>query len=279
MVKPTSSPLNPTLRFTCSGNYGGVLLPALPGSRLCELFAALISVFEHSWQIEYIHGSNDVFANAPLLYILCNSLWESNIRCLDRQTNHISFNLIREPDIALSNSLHDIREDLVRLSNGVAESIRYARPSVAKYFENLPEMGSVSNRSDALTRLADIHKRAEKLHTFLMETFQLLVNTVAVRDSQYSITQAKEALKQTQEGLKQTEQSVFLTTLAAVHLPLSLASGLFGMNLNEINGAAPRVWAFIVVVVGLTLLTFAAIGLGKRRFGRQRSRKARLERQ
>lgn len=94
-----------------------------------------------------------------------------------------------------------------------------------------------------------------------METFQLLMNTVVIRDSQYSIAQ-------TEQALKQTEQTVFLIRLAAVYLPLSLAIGLFGMNLHEINEATPQVWAFIIVVVALMSLTFAAFRTGKRGSGR-----------
>jgi len=280
VIQPASIRVRPTLRFPYSGNYGGVLLPALPGARLCELFSALTSVFQHYWQIEYIHSVNYVFANAPLLYVLCNSLWESNLRSLNEKVNHISFHSIRNPNLSISNSLHDIREDLVRLTNSVDETILYARSSITSYLQSIPIASKFQTTSrDSLARLADINKRAEKLHAFLMETFQLLVNTVAVRDSQYSIKQAEEALKQTQQSLKQTEQSVFLTRLAAVYLPLSVTTGLFGMNLQEINGAVPRVWAFFVVVVGLTVLTLGAFGAGRRGFGRAQKRETALETQ
>ena len=86
------------------------------------LFPALTSVFQHYWQIEYIHESIDVFANVPLLYVLCNSLWESNLRNLNQKTNHISFHSIRNPNLAISDSLHDIREDLVHLMNSIDET-------------------------------------------------------------------------------------------------------------------------------------------------------------
>jgi len=238
----------------------------------------LISVLQHYWQIEYIHSVNGIFANAPLLYVLCNSLWESNLRNLNEKINHINFHSIRNPNLSISDSLHDIREDLARLMSSVDETTLYARSSVSTYLQNIPVASKFQTKSrDSLARLADINKRAEKLHVFLMETFQLLVNTVAVRDSQYSIKQAEEALKQTQQSLKQTEQSVFLTRLAAVYLPLSVTTGLFGMNLREINGAVPRVWAFIVVVVGLTGLTLGAFGAGRRGFGRAQRREAALE--
>jgi len=84
-----------------------------------------------------------------------------------------------------------------------------------------------------MVRLANIQRRAEKLQDFCMETFQLLMPTTVIRGGQHSIAQ-------TEQALKQTEQTVFLTRLAAVCLPLSPTTGMFRMNLHEINEATPR---------------------------------------
>ena len=91
-----------------------------------------------------------------------------------------------------------------------------------------------------------------QLQSLLLETFDILVSTLAVQESQTSVTQAK-------ESLKQTEQSILLTRLAALYLPVSAATGIFGMNLKDINGSNPQFWAFLAVFFGFLILTALAM--------------------
>lgn len=264
--RPHESRRGPTLHFTYSRNYGGILLPPPSGTSLCHLFAALAVIFGHRWQVIYIFESDGAFANVPFLYLMSHSLWESNRRDLDRQIRHVSFRSIRNPNLQISDSLHDMREDLAILHDNLAKTIWYVRPDVKAYFENLAKVSAdVASRRNPLQRLPDILAQTEKLHDFFIETFQLLVNTIVVRDSQNSLKQAEQALLQTKESLEQTRQSIFLSRLAAVYLPLSVATGVFGMNLREINGAMPRAWAFVVVLLGLLLLTAGPFYFGNQR--------------
>jgi len=50
----------------------------------------------------------------------------------------------------------------------------------------------------------------------------------------------------------QAQRATLLTILAAIYLPLTLVTGIFGMNIFEISEHAPRFWACIlgVVVIG-----------------------------
>lgn len=54
---------------------------------------------------------------------------------------------------------------------------------------------------------------------------------------------------------KQAQRATLLTILAVIYLPLTLVTGIFGMNIKEINGGAPLFWSCIiglVVIAGLT---------------------------
>ena len=53
----------------------------------------------------------------------------------------------------------------------------------------------------------------------------------------------------------QTRRSTALTTLAAIYSPLSLATGVFGMNIWEINQGSPRWW--VAFALGLDLLVIS----------------------
>lgn len=48
---------------------------------------------------------------------------------------------------------------------------------------------------------------------------------------------------------QQAQRATLLTILAAVYLPLTLVTGIFGMNIKEINGGAPLFWACIVALI------------------------------
>jgi Mg2+ and Co2+ transporter CorA len=58
---------------------------------------------------------------------------------------------------------------------------------------------------------------------------------------------------------QQAQRATLLTILAAIYLPLTLVTGIFGMNIVEINEHAPRFWVCIVglvVIGGATAMGF-----------------------
>ena len=58
---------------------------------------------------------------------------------------------------------------------------------------------------------------------------------------------------------QQAQRATLLTILAAIYLPLTLVTGIFGMNILEINEHAPRFWVCIlglVVIGGITAAGF-----------------------
>ncbi|KAF2444033.1 hypothetical protein P171DRAFT_485501 [Karstenula rhodostoma CBS 690.94] len=88
-----------------------------------------------------------------------------------------------------------------------------------------------------LRMLSRMEQQAEKASAQLRGTFQTLTTAITIEDSEFN--------------KKQAERSTMLTLLAAVYLPLTLATGIFGMNIQEINGATPRWWVVIVVTAVL----------------------------
>ena len=58
---------------------------------------------------------------------------------------------------------------------------------------------------------------------------------------------------------KEAARATLLTALAAIYLPLSLVTGIFGMNIKEINGGTPTFRACVICVVVIGLLTATGI--------------------
>lgn len=49
-----------------------------------------------------------------------------------------------------------------------------------------------------------------------------------------------------------------VTVLASIFVPISLASSIFGMNLQEINRSGHSIWAFVLCAIAMWVATGAA---------------------
>lgn len=97
--------------------------------------------------------------------------------------------------------------------------------------------------------LQELQERLDAIKEDLNEEIQLAIGSVQVHDAQ--------TMK------KQTTRSVVLTALAAIYLPMTLVTGIFGMNITEISSeaTAPNAWwafgagvvIFIVTLGGILL--------------------------
>jgi len=230
-------------------NRGGLCLPQLLDQAQYSVLDSLESVFRHGWHLELLFGDSlGVFSGHALLYVLSNSLWQSNLRFLARDIRRISFEEIRHPNLKINEALHDRREDLDYIKSGLKTTITYVPEKVKEYFRTHPYYVDRQGHVLPVTPV-DAHQRtldeAIRLEAFLMETFQLLMSSMSVQESQLSSEQAKRATR--------------LTQLAFIYIPLSFVTGIFGMNLKELNGSGPSIWvcfAAVAIVVVLTAATF-----------------------
>ena len=228
------------------------MLPSLSFEKTCVPIDALENAFKHGWQIDLLFSRPGPIPEVPFLYILSSSLWETNLKNLQGKIEDISFYQIRRPQLEVNDALHELRRELSSMRRAVTETLRYVPKQVEDFFEELREQNpNINMRLTPIELHAAFLLRADQLHNFFMETLQLFMNTIIIRDSQYSMAQAK-------ESLERTRQSVLLTGLAALYLPLSLATSVFGMNLREMTGVGPQVWVFVVTVVTMSLVTVVA---------------------
>lgn len=89
-----------------------------------------------------------------------------------------------------------------------------------------------------------MHLECKEMQTFLMETFQILMSSLSTMDSQTSIEQSK--------------RGTLVAVLATVYVPLSFVTGIFGMNVSEINGSPLSVWVCFATLAVVVLLTATA---------------------
>lgn len=83
----------------------------------------------------------------------------------------------------------------------------------------------------------------------LNQNLQLIMATMACE-------QTDMALEEASISKRNMERSTIFAALAAFYLPLSLATGIFGMNVRGVETKNPLAWwAFVVLAVGLPTLS------------------------
>ena len=184
--------------------------------------------------------------------MLSNSLWQTNLQYLTREIQRISFQEIRNPDPKINDMLHDLREDLVSyLISGLSETTDNVSETIITFWTGYREKYGVMQDAMRRTPITSHHNTLElaaKLEKLLMETFQLLMSSISVQDARMSI-------EQSQLSNQQTLRATQLTILASIYVPLSFVTGVFGMNLKQLNGSGLSIWVFFVGIVIATIVT------------------------
>lgn len=98
--------------------------------------------------------------------------------------------------------------------------------------------------------LLALQKKLDAIREDLNEEIQVVIGGVQVRDAQ-------EMKKQTRETVRLANVTVALAILAAIYLPMTLVTGIFGMNVTEISKTekAPRAWWVVVIWLVVVVLT------------------------
>ncbi|RMZ76704.1 hypothetical protein DV737_g4686, partial [Chaetothyriales sp. CBS 132003] len=248
---------NISLRFPYTENRGGLLIPQ-PPSREQSLGGTLGAMLQgHPWHMDLIFSHTTLFPGIPFLYLMACSSIETDLDALEKEIREISFFGIRRPDWKATDRLHELRRQLSVLRMNISETEHYEPTSIEAFFHDLinrlpPNKQTYRSRCTPQERLRKLLQQAQQLHSFTLETFDILVGTMAVLDS-------KESRRQTEASLKQTRQANLLTSLAVVYLPLSLATSAFGMNLQEMTRSGPHVWVFVVTTIVLVSCTMSVI--------------------
>ena len=226
-------------------NRGGVLLPQLFHQAKHSLFDSLKAFFQHGWHFALLFGAEGAIPHEPLLYLLSNSLWISNLNYLTSEIHRISFVEVRNPSLKINNALHDRRENLASMKTSLTETIKYMPTTAVEYFrKHTYFLNNAAIRWNSVTPI-ESHQRTldavVQLDHVLMETFQLLMSSISLRDTQLSIEQSQRATR--------------LTQLAIIYVPLSFVTGLFGMNVQQINATGLPIWVCFVTLAIIIVLS------------------------
>ena len=236
-----------SLRLKYSTLLAGVMLPPLFYQQhpTYDLFGLLKDSMNYEWLRDCLfvdtkttngHRLQAVRPH-PLVYVLIDAAWTRNLRHLTNEVKDISFANVEKPHRDALMAMHELREDLDYSKGELAKAVRYAPPTLADYFERSASSEWYQRDGLPLVFLKEMENDAAALDEFLTNSLNLLLASIALRDSR---------------------RGDMLTWLAAVYVPLSFVTGIFGMNLRELNDSVLPVW-ICLEVLGVVLLVTAAL--------------------
>jgi len=183
------------------------------------------------------------FEEVPELLIafrLVMSTWEDGVLYLTREMDYFWEQAIKGPHV----------NDFARLktSKQYAETLYQDLGAWIMLMEGLLTPDQDQSGRRAMGELKDTLGQISSFKQEIGDTFQLLIGAIAIKDSEIQ-------KKLAQESKLQARRSTALTALAAIYLPLSLTTGIFGMNVIEIQEGRPRWWSALAVAVGFMVAT------------------------
>lgn len=252
----------------CIQEFGG-------GSAFSNVVAVLDNRWPFfTWKDDGSKGSTRVQSAVDgflLIHWIAAMAERSHVNHMEGCMRTLTYSTIDDDQTRFS-SLADFRRDLGRCyddlkrlsyyvtgSKGLALSFMSGKQSIESDDE-AHVRGALRGREDPerplVQYLAELEKRLDAVKEDLNEEIQVTVGTVQVRDAQLMKEQAKVTARQ-------TTWTVALTVLAAAYLPMTLVTGIFGMNITEISSeaTAPHAWWVFVVWVIVVVFTVAGISL------------------
>lgn len=175
-----------------------------------------------------------------LAFRLVMSTWKDGISYLAREMEYFWEQAIERP--------HAEHFTRLKVSKQYAETLHQDLAAWSMHMDGLLTPYQDQNVRRAMDELKDQLGQILAYKQEIGDTFQLLIGAIAIKDSEIQ----KEIA---QESRLQARRSTALTALAAIYLPLSLTTGVFGMNVVEIEEGKPKYWAALAVAIGLLVVT------------------------
>ncbi|KAM0805941.1 hypothetical protein BDR22DRAFT_191798 [Usnea florida] len=187
----------------------------------------------------------------PLIPMLCFNMFSIREKC----------DWIRENYDQSINHLNSFRnatqlEDLFSLRNDLRRTVERSEDTLDQIprFLNSNRIWSLQQRTKPSDQpwigneIKKVHLEAHRLEIELRDYLQLQTGVVAIDESRKSIQLSN---LQIEEGKRMKT----FTMLAFVYVPLNLATSVFGMNLEQLNGSGQHLRVFIVTAVILLAVT------------------------
>ncbi|KAH7024847.1 uncharacterized protein B0I36DRAFT_366753 [Microdochium trichocladiopsis] len=227
---PSASRLRTRLILPQKESSFDLVLPRLigPDHNHFSWFNCLVHFCSQPQQLEVF--DYECLSEEFVLFLIAASTWRRNFHLIKSDAERIAFHdVVNRPSRELNTRLHHLRQDLASLIDDIEKDATKFDLSYDTRFD-VGSIGSYRTRNVLESARKDpraIITGGPVLMAFLMETFNVLNATMGVVAAEDSLREAQAARQ--------------LMWLASVYLPLTLVTGIFGMNIEAVELAfAPK---------------------------------------
>lgn len=215
-------------------------------------------------------------AISPLLYVEAYRVRNAYDQSRNKYTDK------RQPQQALDIMRRNLRRLSEETEDLVGQVFRYL--TFEAHSDCLKEPSWLSIKADIMSLIHD----ARRLETEVRDYLQLQVGNLALEESRKSIELSNLQIREAKSGKlakgsrgatlilfsnnmyvfkkyqkTASTESVPVTILAFIYVPLNLATSLFGMNIQQLNGNGQNLWVFFTTAIAALLLTGGSLFLSK----------------
>jgi Mg2+ and Co2+ transporter CorA len=194
-----------------------------------------LTLFNDEHNFEDDRGFEEV---ANSMWIVSAYQWQANLEYLKNTFRRRRFDALTRPGMRTYLPLIHLRQLIVGMRDHLPLALQESKwhdEQSAHRRVHLSKLGET---------IVQVAEDIEKLDKELNDEIHLIIGAVTVQDSDANKTQ--------------TERATLLTLLAAVYLPLTLVTGIFGMNIKDINDGNPswRACGEVLAVVAVCTIIF-----------------------
>lgn len=187
--------------------------------------------------------------SCTLTALLVELAWQANIAYLEFRLMELRNNAISRLDLVSFQRLALLRRNVTDLQNAIL-----ATQLLCRTCHTVRHYGPVHklHRASLEDIIQQLMTKNDTLFKAVDHEMQLVIGsvTIQVRESTDGHNIHDPNHRQDSTIMKQQAQrATVLTILAAIYLPLTLVTGIFGMNIKEINDGEPRFWSCILVLL------------------------------
>ena len=176
-----------------------------------------------------LHGST---------WLLAAQQWRFNLQYLQDTFRLRRYDALVHPGMRTYRPLIHLRQLIVDMRDQLPKAY-----SQSLHHTSYQEEHSNRDPPSLFKVIAQVMEDLGKLDKELNDEIHLIIGAVTVQDSDANKTQ--------------TERATLLTLLAAVYLPLTLVTGIFGMNIREVDEGKPTWWACVIALAVVAACTVA----------------------
>jgi Mg2+ and Co2+ transporter CorA len=166
-----------------------------------------------------------------ILLLTAKDPLQQSISCLSEELSEARYRAQASPSSGKHLLLLAFRRTLANFGVQIAKAKEYA----TLYNHSIEYSQQPPKRSIAST-IQGLEVQLDRMNKDLKEETQLIIGAVTVQDADLA--------------RQQSERATLLALLAAIYLPLSLVTRIFGMDIREIDDRKPQFcWCIVVMVV------------------------------